>query len=233
MTDKMISSQTAQHRNWTRKAESVEEWWACKANEAATKTAKVAVKVVAKTSQQVQTDQADKAMATSVSIGVTVINCKMGNSYQDRLSQVCTCLQWERIYRWHKLSNSCLPPAPVNPDIQMVKVPKQIICKTLEVWILEEQEDRSSDHARNYDSDTEVQHSESRASEDVLEKEDLIPNSSLCSLWLVLWWNLCCLSWRASRKLRVGRLSSGTWPELMSDAWGKWLPQTRLSTGHH
>ena len=81
-----MTSQTAQCKNQAMRtesaelAESTEEWQACKTNEVATKAAKDVVKVAAKTSQQVQPDQAGDNMATSVSMGATAIDCEMGSS---------------------------------------------------------------------------------------------------------------------------------------------------------
>ena len=82
VADEKNMSQLTQHENWTKKMESVEKWWIHKATEAAAKTAKAAVQAAAKISHLAKSNQASKTMTTSVSTGVTVIDCGMGTAPQ-------------------------------------------------------------------------------------------------------------------------------------------------------
>ena len=80
MADKTQSSQSTWQENQAKQTGSLEEHWVHKAAEANAKVAKASVNVAAKTSRQAQADKASKTAATSVLMGITVIDCETGTA---------------------------------------------------------------------------------------------------------------------------------------------------------
>ena len=173
------TSWSDQHENQAKKTESEVEWQACKA---AVRTAKAVVKTTAKTSWQAQYNQALETATTHVSIGATVIDCKMGIATQTASPRMVEIHDWKGNIIGMSQVLVSLSLALVMLDIKWGKAAHQAIHKNMGASILKESEYRSTHSENEYEYYPKGQQSKDWASEDKLEEEDLTLSPSLPGL---------------------------------------------------
>ena len=171
--------------------------------------------MAAKTSNQVQADQAGETMATFVSVGVTTIDCKMGAATRTASPRLVTVYDTKGNIVG-MIQVPVAPPAPVMPDIPRGEAAWQAVHEKLGASIIREPEERSADSGSKYDSHPEVQQSEDWASDDNLKEEDLIPNPSLHSLEF----KAMLKSTLPSKNIeKAGSIQTEPWYMTRADTW--------------
>ena len=197
----------------------MEDWWANKANKASAKAAQSVVKVAAKSSGQARADKARRTVATSVSMGATMIDCELGTA--TRIASPRFLPVYYAKGNIIGISQVLITPSPasVMPDIPCGKAAWQAICKNLGTSILEEPEERLSDSGSKYVLTPRYNSLKTEHEINSRRKKTSKPKFVQPRFWGHV--EVCTAIQKASRRLEAEWLSSGIWPGLMPDCWGK------------
>ena len=163
-----------------------------------------------------QSNEAGKSMTSSVSMGVTVMDCKMDTTTKTASPRLVPNYD-------SKGNNMDMSQMPVTPplvpvvaEISKGKTAHEDIYKTLGALILQNPENRSSNSGNSYESEPERQQTEECASEDGLKGEDLMLNLSFCALGFETLLRLALPSKKTIKK--VGSRETKPWYTTRTEA---------------